>query len=149
MQTHKNSVHLYTDSSFRISSAFDWTLRDPSDQEIKSGSQSMGPFYKAFDVEVSRIENGISALLRCRYLFNNLTVHVDSMALIGWVEPNKRRLIWSWAVKLIFDIQYLWNKGKGVLNRWINGHNINTGTDCTDARTFYTAENTSQTTVKS
>jgi hypothetical protein len=38
----KDSLHLYTDGSFRICAAFGLTLRDPSDQEIDSGSGSLG-----------------------------------------------------------------------------------------------------------
>jgi hypothetical protein len=62
----EDSLHLYTDGSVRTCAAFGWTLRDSSDQEIDSGSGSLGPFCMAFDGEVAAIENGISALLRCR-----------------------------------------------------------------------------------
>jgi hypothetical protein len=61
----KDSLHLYTDVSFRTCAAFGWTLRDSSDQEIDSGSGSLGPFCTGFHGEVAAIENGISALLRC------------------------------------------------------------------------------------
>jgi hypothetical protein len=71
----KGSLHLYTDGSFRTCAALGWTLRDSSDQEIDSGSGSLGPFWTAFNGEAAAIENGISALLRCRQPFNHVTVH--------------------------------------------------------------------------
>jgi hypothetical protein len=37
----KDSLHLYTDGSFRTCAAFGWTLRDSRDQEIDSGSGSL------------------------------------------------------------------------------------------------------------
>jgi hypothetical protein len=61
----KDSFYLYPDGSFRICAAFGWTLRDSSDQEIDSGSGSIGPFCTVFDREVAAIENEITAVLRC------------------------------------------------------------------------------------
>jgi ribonuclease HI len=108
----KDSLHLYTDGSFRTCAAFGWTLRDSSDQEIDSGSGSLGPFCTAFDGEVAAIENGISALLRCRQPFNHVTVHSDSTAAIARVQHNKRGPGQSRAVKVIRHVQRLRNQGK-------------------------------------
>jgi ribonuclease HI len=117
----QDSLHLYTDGSFRTCAAFGWTLRDSSDQEIDSGSRSLGPFCTAFDGEVAAIENGISALLRCRQPFNHVTVHSDSTAAIARVQHNKRGPGQSRAVKVIRHVRRLRNQGKRLSISWIKG----------------------------
>jgi hypothetical protein len=97
--------HTTEDGSFRTCAAFGWTLRDSSDQEIDAGSGSLGPFCTAFDGEVAAIENGISALLRCRQPFKHVTVHSDSTAAIARVQHNKRGPGQSRAVKVISHVQ--------------------------------------------
>jgi hypothetical protein len=52
---HNDIDSLITDGSFRTCAAFGWTLRDSSDQEIDSGSRSLGPFCTAFDGEVAAV----------------------------------------------------------------------------------------------
>jgi ribonuclease HI len=136
----KDSLHLYTDGSFRTCAAFGWTLRDSSDQEIDSGSGSLGPFCTAFDGEVAAIENGISALLRCRQPFNHVTGHSYSTAAIARVQHNKRGPGKSRAMKVIRHVQRLRNKRKRLSLSWIKGHNGNTGNDRADALAGRAAE---------
>jgi ribonuclease HI len=136
----KGSLHLYTDGSFRTYAAFGWTLRDSSDQGIDSGSGSLGPFCTAFDVGVAAIENGISALLRCRQPFNHVTVHSDSTAAIARVQHNKRGPGQSRAVKVIRHVQRLRNQRKRLSISWIKGHNGNTENDRADALAGRAAE---------
>jgi hypothetical protein len=59
------------------------------------------------DGEGVAIENGITALLRCRQPFNHVTVHSDSTAAITRVQHNKRGPGQSRAVKVIRDFQRL------------------------------------------
>jgi ribonuclease HI len=141
----KDSLHLYTDGSLRTCAALGWTLRDVSNQEIYSGSGSLGPVCTAFDMEVAVIENEISALLRCRRPFNYITVHSDSTAEIARVQYNKRGPGQSRAVKVIRHVQRLRNQGKRVSISWIKGHNGNTGNDA-DALAGRAAENIPQST---
>jgi ribonuclease HI len=145
----KDSLHLYTDGSFRTCAAFGWTLRDSSDQEIDSGSGSLGPFCTAFDGEVAAIENGISALLRCRQPFKHVTVHSDSTAAIARVQHNKRGPGQSRAVKVIRHVQRLRNQGKRLSISWIKGHNGNTGNDRADALAGRAAEDIQHSTSSS
>jgi ribonuclease HI len=140
LHNDRDSLHLYTDEAFRICAAFGWTLRDPSDQEIDSRSKSLGPFYTAFDGKVASIENEISALLRCRQLFNHDTVHSDSMAAIAPVQHNKGGPGQSRAVNVIRHIQCLRTQGKRLSISWINGHNGNPGNDHADALAGHPAE---------
>jgi ribonuclease HI len=142
----KDSLHLYTYGSFRTCAAFGWTLRDASDQEIDSGSVSLGAFCTAFDGEVAAIENGIRALLPRRQPFNHVTVHSDSTAAIARVQHNKRGLGQSRAVNVIRHVQRLGNQGKRVSISSINGHKGNNGNDRADALAGRAAENIPQST---
>jgi ribonuclease HI len=137
----KDSLYLYTDGSFRICAAFGWTLRDSSDQEIDSGSGSLGPFRMVFDGEVAAIENGISGLLRCRQPFKHVTVHSDSTAVIARVQHNTRGPGQSRAVEVIRHVQRLRNQGKRLSISWIKGNNGNTGNDRADALVSRSGEN--------
>jgi ribonuclease HI len=145
----KDSLHLYTDGSFRTSASSGRKLRDASDQEIDSGSGSLGPSCTAFDGEVAAIENGISTLLRCRQPFNHVTVHSDSTAAIARVQHNKRGPGQSRALKVIRHVQRLRNQGKRVSISWIKGHNGNTGNDRADALAGRAAGNIPQRTINS
>jgi ribonuclease HI len=145
---HRNHI-LYTDGSFRTCAAFGWTLRDSSDQEIDSGSGSLGPFCTAFDGEVAAIENEIKALLRCRQPFKHVTVHSDSTAAIARVQHNKRGPGQSRAVKVIRHVQRLRNQGKRLSISWIKGHNGNNGNDRADALAGRAAEDIQHSTSSS
>jgi ribonuclease HI len=129
----KESLHLYTDASFRTCAAFGWASRDSSIQEIDSGSGSVRRLCTAFDREVAAIENGKNALLRCRQPFKHVTVHSDSTAAIARVQHNKRGPGQSRAVKLIWHVQRLRGQGKRFSISQIKGHNGNTGNDRSDA----------------
>jgi ribonuclease HI len=120
-----------------------------SDQEIDSGSGSIGPFCTAFDGEVASIQNGISALLRCRQPFDHVTVHSDSTAAIARVQHNKQDLGQSRAVKVIRHVQRLRNQGKRVSISWIKSHNGNTGNDRADALAGRATEDIQQSTSNS
>jgi ribonuclease HI len=145
----KDSLQLYTDGSFRTCTTFGWTLRDSSDREIDSGSGSLGPFCTAFDGEGAAIENGISALLRCRQPFNRVTVHSDSTAAIARAQHIKRGPGQLRAVKVIQHVQRLRNQGTRVSLSWIKGHSGNTGNDRVDALGGRAAENIPQSTSNS